>query len=114
MEAARTAEGRPEPSSEQGLERGRALGWQLHDLYRQFGKGWAANLTSSGLPLTPMQGRVLANLFRDDGMTQTELADQVAMDKAPLGRMLDRMEEEGWIERRPDPDEPHLVSVLGV
>ena len=31
-----------------------------------------------------------------------ELADMMEIEKAPAGKIVDRMEEKGWVERRPD------------
>jgi DNA-binding MarR family transcriptional regulator len=42
---------------------------------------------------------VLNHLFRNDGVTQSELADILEVKKATLGRLLDRMEQKGWIRR---------------
>jgi DNA-binding MarR family transcriptional regulator len=51
------------------------------------------------LGLTRSQWWVLNHLFRNDGVTQSELADILEVKKATLGRLLDRMEQKGWIRR---------------
>lgn len=51
------------------------------------------------LGLTRSQWWVLNHLFRNDGVTQSELADILEVRKATLGRLLDRMEQKGWIRR---------------
>ena len=40
--------------------------------------------------------------YRRPGVSQTELADMLEIDRASAGRMIDRMEKNGWVERRPD------------
>ena len=55
------------------------------------------------LGLTRSQWWVLNHLFRDEGLTQSELADMLEIEKATLGRLLDRLEAKGWVVRRPDP-----------
>lgn len=51
------------------------------------------------LGLTRSQWWVLNHLFRNDGVTQSELADLLEVRKATLGRLLDRMEQKGWVRR---------------
>jgi MarR family transcriptional regulator, transcriptional regulator for hemolysin len=55
------------------------------------------------LELTRAQWLVLARLNRRPGASQSELADMMEVEKASAGRMVDRLERKGWIERRPDP-----------
>ena len=45
---------------------------------------------------------MLNRLYRRPGATQSELADMLEVEKATAGRMIDRMEKKGWVERRPD------------
>ena len=52
--------------------------------------------------LTRAQWLVLTRLYRRPGASQTELADMLEIDRASAGRMIDRMEKNGWVERRPD------------
>lgn len=54
------------------------------------------------LGLTAPQWQVLAELHRGQGITQTELANALVMAKSPLGKLLDKLERNGLIERRPD------------
>ena len=55
------------------------------------------------LELTRAQWLVLARLNRRPGASQSELADMMEVEKASAGRMVDRLERKGWIERRADP-----------
>ena len=55
------------------------------------------------LGLTRSQCRVLGYLARHEGINQAGLADLLEIKPMTLVRQLDRMEEDGWIERRPDP-----------
>jgi len=76
------------------------LGWLFHDIHRLLGKSFESNLP--GIGLTRSQWRVLIALKREDGLTQTELADVTELEKAPLGKLLDKLETKGWITRRAD------------
>src|SRR5215203_3616368 len=54
------------------------------------------------LGLTRAQWLLLTRLHRRPGASQTELADMLEIDRASAGRMIDRMEKAGWVQRRPD------------
>src|SRR5262249_34674165 len=55
------------------------------------------------LGLTRPQWLALGRLNRHPGASQSELADMMEIEKAPAGKIVDRMEEKGWVVRRPDP-----------
>lgn len=55
------------------------------------------------LELTRAQWLVLARLHRRPGASQSELAEMMEVEKASAGRMVDRLERKGWVERRADP-----------
>jgi DNA-binding MarR family transcriptional regulator len=57
------------------------------------------------LGLSRSQWRVLSALSARPGATQTELADLVGIGRAPLGKIIDRLEAERWVERRNDPND---------
>lgn len=79
------------------------LGWLFHDIHRLLGKSFEGRI--EGMGLTRSQWRVLIALKRQDGLTQTELADMVEMEKAPMGKLLDKLDRKGWVTRRDDPDD---------
>ncbi len=54
------------------------------------------------LGLTRAQWLMLTRLYRRPGTSQTELAEMLEVDRASAGRMIDRMEKGGWVERRAD------------
>jgi len=49
--------------------------------------------------LNPAQGRILYELWKEDSLSQTELAFRTKLDKSTLALMLDRLEGDGQIER---------------
>ena len=55
------------------------------------------------LDLSWNQCRAITCVARSQGLTQTALAELAEIDPTTLGRMLDRMEQQGWVERRADP-----------
>lgn len=53
--------------------------------------------------LTRAQWRALRALGRHEGLSQTALADMIEMEPIPVGRVLDRLQQAGFVERRADP-----------
>jgi len=62
--------------------------------------------------LTRSQWQVLYLLYQHDGQTQTELAETLTMAKPPLGRVVDRLEEDGWVVRRDEPKDRRAKRVF--
>jgi MarR family transcriptional regulator for hemolysin len=55
------------------------------------------------IPLTLAQAKTLARLEKNEGVSQARLADLAEVDAMTMVRILDRMEADGLLERRPDP-----------
>src|SRR5262245_62435985 len=51
------------------------------------------------------QWSVLVRLDRSEGLKQSELADLLDLQPISLTRLLDRLSDNGLIERRPDPND---------
>ncbi|HUB85161.1 MAG TPA: MarR family transcriptional regulator [Rhizomicrobium sp.] len=63
------------------------------------------------LGVTRSQWWVLATLWRNDGMTQTELAEVLDVGKVTLGGLIDRLEAGGWVVRRADKGDRRVKRV---
>ena len=61
--------------------------------------------------LTQAQWRALAFLSLNEGINQAGLADLLEVRPITLARLIDRMEEAGWVERRPDPNDRRAVRL---
>ena len=81
----------------------RSLGFLVHDVARLMRRAFDRRVKHLGL--TRSQWFVIAHLYRSDGQTQRHLADELDMQRAPLSKLLDRLESGGWVERRADPDD---------
>ncbi|MGH1359894.1 MAG: MarR family winged helix-turn-helix transcriptional regulator [Burkholderiaceae bacterium] len=79
----------------------RNFGLILHDVARLLRTNFDRRVRDLGL--TRSQWWVLTHLYRQDGLTQTELAELMEIEKPSLGRLLDRLETKNWITRRNDP-----------
>ena len=77
------------------------LGFVVLDVARMM--RWEFDRRASDLKLTRSQWSVLAHLLRNDGIQQKDLADQMDITAITLTGLLDRMERDGWVERRADP-----------
>jgi len=79
----------------------RRFGFLLHDIARLLRKRFDQRTRALGL--SRAQWQVLACLRRQEGINQTGLADMLDLEPISIGRLIDRMQEAGWVERRPDP-----------
>lgn len=79
----------------------RSFGFLLHDVSRLLRKRFDRRAQSLGI--TRAQWSVIAHLHRHEGVNQTTLAEILEIQKITLARLVDRLEQAGWVERRPDP-----------
>lgn len=80
-----------------------SLGLLVHDIARSI--RYAFDARARNLGVTRAQWRVLLYLARFDGVSQTELADALDVERITAGRMVDRLVESGLVERREDPQD---------
>jgi MarR family transcriptional regulator, transcriptional regulator for hemolysin len=85
------------------------LGFLIHDVSRM--RRSAYDQFMKPLGVTRAQWWVLAYLSRHDGMMQTQLADVLEVGKASLGDVIESLERNGWVERRPDPTDKRAKRV---
>jgi DNA-binding MarR family transcriptional regulator len=77
------------------------FGFLIRDVSRLSAKNFGRHARE--LDVTVAQCKVLAYLQRHEGISQARLAEITETDPMTLVRILDRMEQDGWIERRADP-----------
>jgi MarR family transcriptional regulator, transcriptional regulator for hemolysin len=78
----------------------RSFGFLLHDIARLLRKRFDQRARALGLSRS--QWQVLVHLERHEGINQSGLAEILEIENITLGRLIDRLEEAGWVERRPD------------
>lgn len=61
--------------------------------------------------LTPPQFGLLAFLWLQDGMTQVELSEKGQIDRTTVGGLIDRLEKNGLVERRPHPQDRRAYKI---
>ena len=79
------------------------LGFLLHEVARLLRRRFEQNARGSGL--TRSQWQVLAYLAQNEGINQSGLADLLEIEPITLGRIVDKLQILGLIERRPDPSD---------
>lgn len=79
----------------------RSFGFVLHETARLLSKRFDQQARRFGL--TRAQCAALVFLSRNEGINQTGLAELLEMEPISLARLIDRMEQAGWVERRADP-----------
>jgi MarR family transcriptional regulator, transcriptional regulator for hemolysin len=79
----------------------RNFGFVIRDVSRLYAAVFER--AASELGLTLPQCKVLGHLARNEGISQARLAELSDTDPMTLVRILDRMQQDHWIERRHDP-----------
>ena len=85
------------------------IGLLIHDVGRLLRVLYDRQMASIGL--TRSQWLLLTYLYFKDGINQTELASLMDMEKAPLSRLLDRMEIKGWIIRKNETKDRRIKNI---
>jgi DNA-binding MarR family transcriptional regulator len=61
--------------------------------------------------LTHGQWWAMMHIYENQGASQSDLAQIMQMGRASAGKLFERMEAKGWIERRPDPHDSRIRRV---
>lgn len=78
-----------------------SLGYLIADLSRLYGRVF--DRRAAHLGLTRVQWRALKRIHQNEGLTQAALADVMDMEPIAVGRVIDRLQKAGFVERRNDP-----------
>lgn len=97
----------PRPSSpvlaDATMDRLRHFGFLLAELSRRYVQLFEQLAQGTGLKLTTC--RALAYLERHEGISQSRLAELAAIEPMALVRLLDRLQDEGMVQRLADPED---------
>lgn len=85
------------------------FGFLIHDVARLMRTAYDRRMKPLGL--TRSQWWVLNHLFFHQGISQSDLAKILDIERATLGRLLDRLERKNWVRRRPDPEDRRVNRV---
>lgn len=78
-----------------------SFGYLLNDVTLLFRKHFDRRAVKFGL--TRAQWRATKMLYHREGLRQTELAEFLEMEPIAVGRVIDRLQAAGFVERRADP-----------
>ena len=78
-----------------------SLGFLIHDAARLLRRRFEARGSEYGL--SAAQWRLLVHLVRHEQLPQARLAELLEIEPISVSRLIDRMEQSGWVERRPSP-----------
>jgi DNA-binding MarR family transcriptional regulator len=78
-----------------------SFGYLLGDVTLLFRKHFDRRAVKFGL--TRAQWRATKMLYHREGLRQNELAEFLEMEPIAVGRVIDRLQAAGFVERRPDP-----------
>lgn len=81
----------------------KSVGFLLKDLSRRYVARFETH--ARGISLTLMQCQVLTHLEKHEGASQAKLAELTDIEPMMMVRIVDRMEAEKLLERRPDPSD---------
>ena len=95
--------------SEAALQPG--VGYRLHAVARLFRRRFERNVRQAGLPITRLQASLLLYIARHPGVSQTAAATELDIEPIALVRMLDRLHEEGLVERRAHPTDRRVRTL---
>lgn len=83
--------------------------FQLGRSLRQVTKAYRNEIAEYNL--THGQFFLIVAIMEDEGLLPSELAEKTAQDRAAITGVLDRLEKEGWLERRHDPKDRRSLKI---
>ena len=90
---------------------GRNFGFLVHDVSRLIKRRFDRKARQTGLPITRRQAAVMLYVARNEGVSQAEVATWLDMEPIALVRMLDKLHEEGLVERRAHPTDRRVRTL---
>jgi MarR family transcriptional regulator for hemolysin len=92
-------------------EVGRAFGFLVHDVSRLIKRRFERRARQMGLQITRQQAAVVLNIASHEGVSQAEVAAWLGIEPIALVRMLDKLHEEGIVERRSHPTDRRVRTL---
>ncbi|MBD0415726.1 MarR family transcriptional regulator [Tianweitania sp. Rool2] len=86
------------------------IGFLLHDAQRLLRKRFDANAAQYGL--SSAQWRLMVRVVKEPGIAQARLAELLEIEPISVSRLVDRMAEAGWVERRADDNDRRVRMVF--
>jgi MarR family transcriptional regulator for hemolysin len=90
---------------------GRTFGFLVHDVARLLKRHFERRARLTGLPITRRQAAVLIYISRREGVSQAEVAALLDIEPIALVRMLDKLRDEGLVERHAHPTDRRVRTL---
>src|SRR5881275_1505785 len=87
------------------------IGALMHDVARLMRRRFERRTRQTGLAITGQQARALLSIARNEGLSQAAIATLLDIEPIALVRMLDRLHEEGLVERRLHPTDRRVRTL---
>jgi len=87
------------------------VGHRVHAVARLIRRRFERSVRQAGLPITRLQAALLIRIARNPGVSQTAAATDLDIEPIALVRMLDRLHEEGLVERRAHPTDRRIRTL---
>jgi MarR family transcriptional regulator for hemolysin len=87
------------------------IGAMVHDVARLIRRRFERRARHTGLALTRHQARTLLYIARNEGLSQAAIATILEIEPIALVRLIDRMHEEGLVDRRPHPTDRRVRTL---
>lgn len=87
------------------------VGYLLRRTHTAFQSYWMAQFHKPDTPITPVQGGMLVVVNENPGLTQTELARIMNVEGPTLMQSIDRLEENGYVQRTRRPGDRRSNSL---
>ena len=84
--------------------------FQLGSLSRKISRHYRDRIAEYNL--THSQFFILAQVIESEGATPSQLAEKTLTDRATVTGVVDRLERDGWLERRPNKDDRRTLSIF--
>ncbi|MGH7114399.1 MAG: MarR family winged helix-turn-helix transcriptional regulator [Stellaceae bacterium] len=89
----------------------RNFGFLVHDVSRLIKRRFERQARQTGLLITRRQAAVVLYIARNEGVSQAEVAVWLDIEPIALVRMLDKLHEEGLVERRAHPTDRRVRTL---
>ena len=87
----------------------KSMGFIIHLMDRELALGLQKQFKNSGNDITPEHWSVLSKLWEIDGLHQSKLAKRSHKDRHNMTRIINLLEKNGFIHRKPDEKDRRLL-----
>jgi DNA-binding MarR family transcriptional regulator len=82
-----------------------SMGWIVAYCARRVQEGLVKSFAAAGYRVTSEQWSIIIQLWEDNDLTQQVLADRFHRSKVAAFHLITKLEDQGIVERRPNPDD---------